>query len=80
MPVSRRRTKRRKLPPAPDPRSYSDTSLSPNTYEGRIQMFGNVLRAAKYGEGRRRKAGTAILGILVALLLLTFVMAMLQLR
>jgi hypothetical protein len=43
-------------------------------------MFGNVLRAAKYGEGRRRQAGTAILGILVALLLLTFVMAMLQLR
>lgn len=77
MPVSRTRKTRRPTPgPAPDARSYPDTSLSPNTYEGRIQMFGNVLGAAKYGEGRRRRAGAAILAVTVALLLLTLLMTL----
>ena len=47
--------------------------MSPNTYEGRIQVFGNVLRAAKYGQGRRRNAGAVLLGITVATLLMALV-------
>ena len=49
--------------------------MSPNTFEGRIQVFGNVLRAAKYGRGRRRLAGGALLGITVLTLLVTLALA-----
>lgn len=59
------RTKRPR-PPA-DPTSYPDTSLSPNTYEGRIQAFGNVLRAAKYGDGQRRFAGRVLVGLFLVI-------------
>ena len=79
MPVSRkRRTKRPSRVATPDPRSYPDTSLSPNTYEGRVQAFGNVLRAAKYGQGRRRQAASVLVGILVLMLVASVVMAVAQ--
>ena len=65
------------MPRTGDPRSYPDTSLSPYTVEGRIQAFGNVLRAAKYGEGRRRHAGATLLGITVATLLVVLVLTVL---
>ena len=60
-----RRTKHPR--PPVDPRSAPDTSLSPNTYEGRIQVLGNVLRAAKYGDGRRRLAGRVLVGLSLVL-------------
>ena len=46
-----------------DERSYPETTLSPWTYEGRVEAFGNVLRAARYGSGRRALAGRVILTI-----------------
>lgn len=68
--MSRRRKKRPPAPRTPDPRSFPDTSLSPYTVEGRIQVFGNVLRAAKYGDGHRRRAGQVLLGFTIAGLLM----------
>ena len=70
MPVSRRRRKRSPAPRTPDPWGFPDTSLSPYTEEGRIQVFGNVLRAAKYGDGHRRRAGQVLLGFTIAGLLM----------
>lgn len=60
-----RRTKRPRS--QTDPRSYPDTSLSPNTYEGRIQAFGNLLRAAKYGDGRRGFAARLLVGLFLVM-------------
>jgi hypothetical protein len=61
-----------------DPRSFPETSLSPNTFEGRIQVFGNILRAARYGTGRRGRMARFIVctwAVLVLLILIASVVA-----
>jgi hypothetical protein len=69
-PKKRRDRRRAASSPVADPRSYPVTTLSPNTYEGRIQAFGNVLRAAKYGSGGRQRVGQVLIGLVVVLLVL----------
>jgi hypothetical protein len=42
-------------------------------------VFGNVLRAAKYGDGRRRQAAVALVVVMVATLLITLASLLYQL-
>ena len=69
-PKKRRDLRRAASRAVADPRSYPVTTLSPNTYEGRIQALGNVLRAAKYGSGARKRVGQVLIGLMVVLLVI----------